>query len=44
MNRGFPLPGGCWLQISSCSSLPPSITIDGIINTGARIPDSQLID
>ncbi|MEC7687654.1 MAG: hypothetical protein VX514_01285, partial [Candidatus Thermoplasmatota archaeon] len=44
MNRGFPLPGGCWLQISSCSSLPPSITIDGIINTGVRIPDSQLIE
>ncbi|MBA45997.1 MAG: hypothetical protein CMB31_05365 [Euryarchaeota archaeon] len=44
MNRGFPLPGGCWMQISSMSAVPHSISIDGIVNTGPRFPHSQLIE
>ena len=44
MNRGFPLPGGCWMQISSMSVLPPSISIDGIVNKGPRFPHTQLIE
>ena len=44
MNRGIPLPGGCWLQISSPSHSPHSITIDGVTNSGSRFPSSQLIE
>ena len=44
MNRGFPLPGGCWLQISSPPHMLHSITVDGVINTGPRFPSTQLIE
>ena len=44
MNRGIPLPGGCWIQISSPAHLPHSITIDGVINSGPRFPSIQLIE
>ena len=44
MNRGIPLPGGCWIQISSPSHMPHSITIDGVINSGPRFPSIQLIE